>query len=70
MAVLKSRGNLLAIAFAASAFLAAFGIALAATVQVSREVETTFALIETQVISNENLGLFTDPEGTDRRSRP
>jgi len=65
MGVFKSKGNLLAVVLAATGFMAAFGIALAATVQVSREIPATLSVAEVEVISDENLVISHDPEGND-----
>ena len=65
MGVLKSKWNLLVAVLAASAFLAAFGIALAATVQVSREVPSSLNVVDVEVIAEDNLFLSYDPDGNE-----
>jgi hypothetical protein len=60
----RKQWYLLAVVMGAAAFLAAFGIALAATVQVSRQVPSTLTVIGVEVLADENLELFHDPEGT------
>ena len=60
---LASRPYLTAAILGTAAFLAAFGVALAVTVvQVSRGVPSTLVLA--QVLADENLGLYHDPEAT------
>ena len=54
----------MALILGVAVFLGAFGIALAATFfQVSREVPST--VVPAQVLVDENLGVYHDPEGTD-----
>ena len=61
---IKSSRGLIVIVLAVSAFLMAFGVAMAATVQVSTEVPSSFNLVAvTEVLADENLSLFEDPDG-------
>ena len=52
---LRPTKKMLAAALGISALVASFGVALAATVQVSREIPATANLLEAQVIADENL---------------
>ena len=65
MSRVKPKWRLLAIVLAVVGFLVAFGVALAATVQVSREVGSTLSVVAVDVVLPEaNLVLSHDPEGT------
>ena len=65
MARLKSKWHLLAVVLGLTASLVAFGVALAATVQVSQEVPSTLSVVEVDVLAAENLVISLDPEGND-----
>ena len=62
---LKSKWHLLAVVLGLTASLVAFGVALAATVQVSRDIPSTLTVVEVDVLAAENLVISHDPEGND-----
>ena len=63
MSRVKPKWRLLAIVLAVVGFLVAFGVALAATVQVSNSVPSSVSVVEAQVIGPENLVLSHDDAG-------
>ena len=64
MSGLKPKWRLLAIVLAVTGFLVAFGVALAATVQVSREIGSTVSVGVAVVLPEANLVLSHDDAGT------
>ena len=65
MSSLKRKWNLLAIVLGVSVFLAAFGIALAATVQVSQTVPSSLTVNEVDILDDANLILSHDRQVTE-----
>jgi len=55
--------NLLLLTLGVSALVTSFGIALAATVQATKEIPSTVDVIEVEVISGDNLVVSYDQDG-------
>ena len=65
MGIIKRKWNWFAIVLAVSAFMVAFGIAMAATVQWSREQPATLSSVAADVLPSDSMTIFRDEALTD-----